>query len=74
MAAGQQQHQQQQQLLYHQLLPQQQQQQLQQQQPKVNFREKEKQILDKILGPGHYDRRIRPAGANGTGELFRISR
>lgn len=35
---------------------------------KVNFREKEKQILDKILGPTHYDRRIRPSGVvNGTG-------
>ena len=34
---------------------------------KVNFREKEKQILDKILGPAHYDRRIRPSGVNGTG-------
>ncbi|XP_032785554.2 glutamate-gated chloride channel [Daphnia magna] len=33
---------------------------------KVNFREKEKQILDKILGPAHYDRRIRPSAANGT--------
>ena len=36
---------------------------------KVNFREKEKQILDKILGPAHYDRRIRPSGINGTGIL-----
>lgn len=34
---------------------------------KVNFREKEKQILDKILGPTHYDRRIRPSAVNGTG-------
>nr|CAH0100254.1 unnamed protein product [Daphnia galeata] len=33
---------------------------------KVNFREKEKQILDKILGPTHYDRRIRPSAVNGT--------
>jgi len=30
----------------------------------INFREKEKQLLDKILG--HYDKRIRPAGGNGT--------
>ena len=42
-------------------------QQQQQQQQNINFREKEKQILDKILGPQYYDRRIRPSGANGTG-------
>lgn len=35
---------------------------------KVNFREKEKQVLDQILGPGRYDARIRPSGKNGTGE------
>ncbi|XP_045779485.1 glutamate-gated chloride channel isoform X7 [Maniola jurtina] len=35
---------------------------------KINFREKEKQILDQILGPGRYDARIRPSGINGTGE------
>jgi hypothetical protein len=35
---------------------------------KVNFREKEKQVLDQILGPGRYDARIRPSGINGTGE------
>ncbi|XP_065340344.1 glutamate-gated chloride channel isoform X8 [Cloeon dipterum] len=34
---------------------------------KVNFREKEKQVLDQILGPGRYDARIRPSGVNGTG-------
>ncbi|KAI8437328.1 hypothetical protein MSG28_011681 [Choristoneura fumiferana] len=28
--------------------------------------EKEKQILDQILGPGRYDARIRPSGINGT--------
>jgi anionic glutamate receptor len=39
----------------------------QQQQQNINFREKEKQILDRILGTQYYDRRIRPAGANGTG-------
>lgn len=33
----------------------------------INFREKEKQLLDKILG--HYDKRIRPAGGNGTGMI-----
>ncbi|KAL0270035.1 UNVERIFIED_CONTAM: hypothetical protein PYX00_007579 [Menopon gallinae] len=32
----------------------------------VNFREKEKQVLDQILGPGRYDARIRPSGINGT--------
>nr|AZZ73574.1 glutamate-gated chloride channel [Frankliniella occidentalis] len=31
---------------------------------KVNFREKEKQVLDQILG--RYDARIRPSGENGT--------
>lgn len=36
-------------------------------QAKTNIREKEKQILDKILQPNLYDRRIRPSGANGTG-------
>lgn len=35
-------------------------------QGKVNFREKEKQVLDQILGPGRYDARIRPSGINGT--------
>ncbi|XP_077300295.1 glycine receptor alpha 1 isoform X3 [Arctopsyche grandis] len=33
---------------------------------KINFREKEKQVLDQILGPGRYDARIRPSGLNGT--------
>ncbi len=31
-------------------------------------RQKEKQILDSILGPRIYDRRIRPGGVNGTGK------
>jgi len=35
---------------------------------KTNIREREKQILDKILQPNLYDRRIRPSGANGTGK------
>lgn len=35
---------------------------------KINFREKEKEILDQILGPGRYDARIRPSGVNGTGK------
>jgi glutamate receptor, anionic len=37
--------------------------------PRVNFREKEKKILDQILGQGKYDARIRPSGINGTGEF-----
>ena len=37
---------------------------------KINFREKEKKVLDQILGQGKYDARIRPSGINGTGELF----
>ncbi|KAL2728651.1 glutamate-gated chloride channel isoform X1 [Vespula squamosa] len=41
-------------------------------QVKVNYREKEKQVLDNILGPGRYDARIRPSGENGTGE-YRVS-
>uniref|UniRef100_A0A336MVD8 CSON007874 protein n=1 Tax=Culicoides sonorensis TaxID=179676 RepID=A0A336MVD8_CULSO len=36
---------------------------------KVNFREKEKKILDQILGAGKYDARIRPSGINGTGSI-----
>lgn len=35
---------------------------------KINFREKEKKVLDQILGQGKYDARIRPSGINGTGE------
>lgn len=34
----------------------------------INFREKEKKVLDQILGAGKYDARIRPSGINGTGE------
>lgn len=34
---------------------------------KINFREKEKKVLDQILGAGKYDARIRPSGINGTG-------
>ncbi|XP_045134988.1 glutamate-gated chloride channel-like isoform X2 [Portunus trituberculatus] len=33
----------------------------------ANFREREKQIIDEIIGPANYDKRIRPAGANDTG-------
>lgn len=38
-------------------------------QPKVNYRHKEKEVLDQILGPGSYDARIRPSGVNGTGKI-----
>lgn len=38
-------------------------------QPKVNYRQKEKEVLDQILGPGSYDARIRPSGVNGTGKI-----
>jgi len=34
---------------------------------KLNIREREKKILDEILGPTNYDRRIRPSGINSTG-------
>lgn len=37
--------------------------------PKVNYRHKEKEVLDQILGPGSYDARIRPSGVNGTGKI-----
>ncbi|XP_037922281.1 glutamate-gated chloride channel isoform X7 [Hermetia illucens] len=33
---------------------------------KINFREKEKKVLDQILGTNKYDARIRPSGVNGT--------
>ncbi|KAI5705717.1 hypothetical protein M8J75_001167 [Diaphorina citri] len=33
---------------------------------KINYREKEKEVLDQILGPSSYDARIRPSGENGT--------
>lgn len=36
---------------------------------KINFREKEKKVLDQILGQGKYDARIRPSGINGTGKI-----
>lgn len=38
---------------------------------KINFREKEKKVLDQILGQGKYDARIRPSGINGTGECVK---
>ena len=34
---------------------------------KTNYRQKEKQVLDSILGKG-YDKRIRPSGKNDTGK------
>ncbi|XP_055378133.1 glutamate-gated chloride channel isoform X5 [Condylostylus longicornis] len=36
---------------------------------KINFREKEKKVLDQILGAGKYDARIRPSGINGTEDM-----
>lgn len=39
---------------------------------KVNYRQKEKEVLDQILGPGSYDARIRPSGVNGTGKLYNL--
>lgn len=41
---------------------------------KINFREKEKEVLDQILGPGRYDARIRPSGVNGTGKCTHRSK
>lgn len=35
---------------------------------KINYRQIEKQILDQILAGTAYDNKIRPSGANGTGE------
>lgn len=40
----------------------------------INFREREKKVLDQILGIGKYDARIRPSGINGTGECFILSK
>ena len=38
----------------------------------LNFREKEKEILDHVLGPDRYDSRIRPAGMhNDTSEFIK---
>lgn len=34
----------------------------------VNYRQEEKKILDMVLGPEVYDKRIRPSGINSTGE------
>ena len=39
---------------------------------KINYRQKEKQVLDDILGKG-YDKRIRPSGKNDTGKTIHDS-
>ena len=39
---------------------------------KINYRQKEKQVLDDILGKG-YDKRIRPSGKNDTGKTVHDS-
>ena len=36
----------------------------------VNYRFEEKKILDSVLGPEVYDRRIRPSGLNSTGNFI----
>ena len=38
------------------------------QKKEVNYREEEKKILDSVLGPSVYDKRIRPSGINSTGK------
>ena len=35
-----------------------------------DFRQEEKKILDRIMGPKVYDSRIRPSGLNGTGSIL----
>lgn len=35
----------------------------------INYREEEKKILDSVMAPDNYDKRIRPSGLNSTGEL-----
>lgn len=34
--------------------------------PEINYRQEEKKILDSVLGPEVYDKRIRPSGLNST--------
>ena len=34
----------------------------------INYREEEKKILDSVMAPDNYDKRIRPSGLNSTGE------
>ena len=36
--------------------------------PEINYRAEEKKILDSVLGPEVYDKRIRPSGLNSTGK------
>ena len=36
--------------------------------PEINYRQEEKKILDSVLGPEVYDKRIRPSGLNSTGK------
>jgi anionic glutamate receptor len=38
-----------------------------QKQVEINYRQEEKKILDSVLGPDVYDKRIRPSGLNSTG-------
>lgn len=35
----------------------------------ISYRNKEKKILDEILGPDRYDNRIRPTGSNSSSGL-----
>ena len=37
-------------------------------QKEINYREEEKKILDSVMRPENYDKRIRPSGINSTGE------
>ena len=37
-------------------------------QKEINYREEEKKILDSVMAPDNYDKRIRPSGLNSTGE------
>jgi len=39
-----------------------------QKQGEINYRQEEKKILDSVLGPDVYDKRIRPSGLNSTGK------
>lgn len=42
--------------------------------PNLNYREKEKAILDELFQQDRYDKRIRPSGVNGTGEAHSRTR
>ena len=39
----------------------------------INFREKEKEILDQIIGPDRYDSRIRPSGMSNDTSTYLIN-